>query len=192
VCLRKESDVNVTKNRLAGDLAASTRCDLAMPARPRMSLAWLGVAFLALLDPAYSFAESNTGAASAGASVNFRINIPAIMRVTPVTQPARLTIEQKHIAQGYIDFEASVKLTNNTRSVYSVSASYDVQLLSKVEVRVSGQQLSVSSGAGNIHIASGLAFDKLVPISYRLHLAPGTGQGEYRWPVALAFSLSAV
>jgi len=181
---------------LAGYFPDSKRCDVGVASRPHntMHWRWLGVVFFALLNPAYSLAESGTGNRNASANLDFRILIPAIIRVTAVTQPERLVIEQKHVVQGYIDLEAgtSVKLTNNTRSGYILSASYDVQLLSKIEVRVSGRQLSTSSGTANMHIASGLAFEKLVPISYRLYLAPGIRQGEYHWPVALAFSLSAV
>ena len=134
----------------------------------------------------------NSGALSASASLNFRIEIPAVMRVTPVTQQERLVISQRHIDQGYVDLDAgtSVKLTNNTRSGYQLTASYNPQLLSRVEVRVANQQLASSSGFGSMRVVSGMVVDKLVAIGYRLYLAPGVSAGEYRWPVALAFSLA--
>ena len=61
-----------------------------------------------------------------------------------------------------------------------------------VEVQISGQNLNASSGAGSMRVNSDIAIDKVVPISYRLHLAPGARAGHYRWPVALAFSLATV
>lgn len=144
--------------------------------------------------PAQAGSTTSTGggALSSSASLNFRIEIPAVIRVTPVSQPERLVISQRHIDQGYIDLDAgtSVKLTNNTRSGYMLTASYNAQLLSSVEVRVANQQLASSSGFGSMRVISGMVVDKLVDIGYRLHLAPGVRAGEYRWPVALAFSLA--
>ena len=156
----------------------------------------MGLAILFM--PTMSLAETQAGTSSAQASLNFRINIPAIIRVRAVTQPDRIVIEERHIAQGYIDLDtaASVTLTTNSRNGYQLTASYDTQLLSKVEVRVtnqnSRQNLIASSGFGAMRVASGLITDQLVPIGYRLHLAPGVPAGDYRWPVALAFSLAMV
>ena len=108
----------------------------------------VGVAALAM--PTIGFAESRTGGGSARAGLDFRIVIPAIIRVKAVTQHERIVIEDRHIDQGYIDLDAgtSVKLTVNTRDGYLLSASYDPQLLSGVEVRVSSQKLTASSGFG--------------------------------------------
>lgn len=155
---------------------------------------WVLLCFgaIALAMPTLGRAESRTGSNSAQASLNFRIVIPAIIRVKPVTQPDRIVIEDRHVADGYIDLDAgtAVNLTVNSREGYVLSANYDSQLLSKVEVRVSRQNLTASSGHGSMRVASGLLTDQVVPFSYRLHLAPGVRAGNYRWPVALAFSLA--
>ena len=150
----------------------------------------LGLAILAM--PAKSFAESRSGSGGVRASIDFRIVIPAIIRVTPVSQPDRMVVEERHIAQGYIDVDAgsAVRLTVNTRDGYLLAARYDAALLSAVEVRVSNQSLTASSGFGSMRVTSGLSTDKLTPISYRLHLAAGIPPGDYHWPVALAFSLA--
>ena len=158
-------------------------------------LRWWIVAILAtLVIPISCLAESRAGYTGTAASIDFRIIIPAIIRVTTVSQPDRIVIGDRDITQGYIDLDAgsSVRLTNNERSGYLLTANYDAQLLSKVEVQISGQNLTALSGTGSLHVASGLVIDKLVPISYRLHLAPGVRAGDYRWPVALAFSLAFV
>ena len=138
-----------------------------------------------------SFADSGTGTNGASARVDFRIVIPAIIRVTTIQQPDNVVIEDRHIASGYIDIDAGtyVKLTNNTHNGYQLTARYDAQLFSSVEVRLSNQKLTASSGSGSMHVPSALAIEALVPISYRLHLAHGTRSGQYRWPVTLAFSL---
>jgi hypothetical protein len=156
----------------------------------RLFLCAVGFAFLTM--PTFSFADSRTGSAGAQASIDFCIIIPAIIRITTVTQPERLVIEDRHISQGFIDLDAAtaVKITINHRDGYLLSARYDAQLLSAIEVRVSSHNLATSAGAGSMRVASGLATDKLLPISYRLYLAPGARAGDYRWPVTLAFSLA--
>lgn len=138
-------------------------------------------------------AESQLAASTTRARLDFRITIPAIIRVTPLVQPERIVIEDRHIAQGYIDLDTgtAVKLTVNTRAGYVLSASYNSALLAGVELRISNQNLTISSGYGSMQVASGFMTDKIVPIAYRLHLASGVQAGEYRWPIALAFSLPA-
>ena len=155
---------------------------------------WLVAGLVALTAAVSSHADSQTGTNSSSASVNVRIVIPAIIRVSTVSQPETILIEQQHIAQGYIDLEAStlVKITNNTRNGYLLAAQYDMQFLARVDVQISGQILSALPGMASMHVDAGIAIDKLVPISYRLHLAPGVRVGNYRWPVSLAFSLAAI
>ena len=133
--------------------------------------------------PSTSAADSLTGATAAQSRLDFRIVIPAVIRVTPVVQPDHIVVENNHIEQGYIDLDGgtAVKLTSNSRSGFQLSASFDSQLLSRVEVRVSNQSLHASSGFGSMRVLSGLIVDKLVPISYRLHFLPGARAGQYRW-----------
>lgn len=184
-------------NQATRNLQESTPCDLIVATAPhRLASKWWSllfmVAFMTLTMPLTSHADSRTGTNAAQASLNFRIVIPAVIRVTAIAQPDHVAIEDQHIAQGYIDLDAatSVKLTINSRGGYLLSASYDARLLSSVEVKISSQNLMASSGFGSMRVASGLTTDKLVPIGYRLHLAPGVRTGNYRWPVALAFSLA--
>lgn len=184
-------------SRAAGNFRTSTPHEIAAASKraPLAAMWWLlFVVMLATLAiPMRSFAESRADIAGARASIDFRVVIPAMIRVTVVTQPDNILIEDRHISQGYIDLDAgtSVKLTNNTRDGFLLAASYDSQILSSVELRVSSQNLTASMGFGSMRVASGLTIDKLIPISYRLHLVPGVRAGHYRWPVALAFSLAA-
>ena len=184
-------------NPLARQLPESnTHCGIVATPSNRLHFAlwWWLIIGLSVAIPAISLAESSSGNSSASASLNFRIVIPAIIRVTPFTQPDHIVIENRHIAQGYIDLDTgtSVKLTNNTRNGYLLTANYNVELLSGVEVRIANQNLTASSGFGSMRVASGFVIDKLVPIGYRFHLAPGVRAGQYAWPVALAFSLAFV
>ncbi len=186
-------------SQIAGSFRKSARRESVIARGPKADLPlWPCLLFVvgmtALCIPAASLAESGTSTGSARASVNLRIVIPAMIRVTTVTQPDRIEIGEQHIAQGFIDLEAgtSVNLTSNNRDGYLLTTSYDSKLLSAVEVRVASQTLTASSGSGSMRVTSGFIVNKLVPISYRLHLARGIRKGEYRWPVALAFSLAVI
>lgn len=156
--------------------------------------AWLllAVALALFALPGIGHAQRAVAASGGTSAVDFRITIPILIKVKPVAQPDQIAIDARHIAQGFIDIDAAtaVKLTSNNRDGYLLTANYDTRLLSSVEVRVSHQHFTASSGTGSMRVASGLATDKLVPIGYRLHLAPGVRPGQYRWPVALAFSLA--
>lgn len=184
-------------SRVAKNFRKSNRCDALDAAKSsRFATMWWLLFFVTLatlIVPMRSFAEGRADTAGARANIDFRIVIPAMIRVTMVTQPDNILIEDRHIAQGYLDLDAgsSVRLTSNTRDGYLLQASYDSRILSSVEVRVSSQNLTASMGFGSMRVASGLIIDKLILISYRLHLAPSVRAGQYRWPLALAFSLAA-
>jgi hypothetical protein len=150
----------------------------------------LVLVFAALATCISSHAENKIGPGRGRASIDFCIIVPVTVRVTVINQPERILIEDRHLALGYIDMDTGtpVRLTSNSRDGYQLAASYDTQLLSRVEVRISNQSLFASAGAGSMRVASGLAIDRPIPISYRLHLAPGVRAGSYRWPVSLIFS----
>ncbi|MEQ1515424.1 MAG: hypothetical protein ABL931_02920 [Usitatibacteraceae bacterium] len=171
-------------------LATSRKCRIS--ALAGLTTAVIGAAMF--LMSSVSLAESRTGSASGRAGLDFRIVVPPIVRATLVAQPDRVVIEERHVTAGSIDMDAgtSVKLTSNNREGYVLAASYDTGLLSKVDVRVSHQNLVASSGFGSIRVRSGLAVEQLTPIAYRFYLLPGVRAGSYRWPVALTFSPVAV
>lgn len=150
--------------------------------------------FSALLWPFHTNAESQTAANAARASVDFRIVVPAIVRVKAIVQPDQLLVTEADIARGYVDIEAgsSVIFTTNSRLGYLLSATFDQRLLASIEVRAANRLLQADSGSGSWHMASSYAVDQVMPISYRLHLAPAVQAGSHRWPVSLQFSLSAV
>jgi hypothetical protein len=147
-----------------------------------------------LVLPVYAHAESQAAANTARSSIDFRIVVPAIVRVKAIAQPDQLLVTEADLARGYVDIAAgsSVILTTNSRMGYLLTATFDQRLLSTIEVRAANRYLQASSGTGSWHMASDYAVDRIVPIQYRLHLAAGVRAGTYPWPVSLQFSLSAV
>ncbi len=190
-----DRELEINMSRSVGVLQQSPQpADVAGAPQSRAGFGWqwLLAGLLALTAATSCHAESQTGTSAAQTSLDIRVVIPAYIRVSRVTQPDQFVIENRHITQGYIDLDAAtlVKITNNTRNGYLLAAQYDAEMLSKIEVKVAGKNLTASSGVGCMRVDSGVVLDKLVPISYRLHLARGVRAGGYPWPVALAFSLA--
>jgi hypothetical protein len=145
---------------------------------------------LAALLPLHGRAESGVTPLVARSSIDFRVVIPAMVRVKTVVQPARLNISRQHVEQGYIDVddESSLLVTSNSPTGYTISIAFERGLFSRIEVRTAHWRVEVSGGAGSMHVHSGRVVDSPLRLGYRLYLNPEAGTGEYRWPVALGFA----
>jgi hypothetical protein len=152
-----------------------------------------GLALVASLASSYSHAEANTalGGSKASAHLNFRIVIPAIVRVKALTQASGVTITQNDVDRGHLDLDAAstLMLTSNSRNGYIVSANFDSGILESIEVKLPNKTLhaGASSGTKTMHVNAPILVDEVVGVSYRLYLKPGLKAGHYHWPVALAF-----
>ena len=134
------------------------------------------------------------GETSAAVHLNFRIVIPAIVRVKALSQAASITIEQTHVDRGYIDLDAasSLQLTSNSRSGYMLSANFNSELLEKIEVKLPHTTLHANARSSNMHVESPVLIDEVIGVSYRLYLKSRVQTGEYQWPVALTFTPNVV
>lgn len=156
--------------------------------RARLCVPLLLTVFFCALPIAGS-AEAVVAVNRASASIDFRVIIPVVVHATGVRPVANILIDANDISRGYVEINAdSARLTTNSRNGYQVTARHDAQLLSGVDVEMSGQQLAVREGAGSMRVIAGRGSNQPVPIRYRLHLASGVVPGNYRWPVALQFS----
>lgn len=155
-------------------------------AQPRLIVLMAGLCALSVPG----LAEESSAGKRTSASIDFRVIIPVVVRVTRVQPQERLTIEAQHINQGFIDIASDngLLLTSNSRRGYQLTARHDQHLLSGVDIELSGQQLSVRGGTGNMRVVAERSNNQPVPIRYRLHLAAGVTPGRYQWPVALQFS----
>ncbi len=155
-----------------------------------------GLALSASLITNTAHAETNAARSSSSAAVhlNFRIVIPAIVRVKALSQMASITIEQTHIDRGYIDLDAasSLQLTSNSRRGYMLSANFNAELLEKIEVKLPHKTFHANARSTNVHVESPIVIDEIVGVSYRLYLKPHVQTGEYQWPVALTFTPNVV
>lgn len=135
-------------------------------------------------------AESPTKRSDA---VQVAIVIPAIVRIAALHHPERLAIGEQDIARGYVELDeaTSLTLTSNSRAGYSLAAAFDPSLLSRVSVRIQGQQLAFDGEQSSLPVHSARMHDEPLRVSYRLYLHANAVAGTYRWPVALSFGLTA-
>lgn len=142
-----------------------------------------------MTNPAHAETNNMRGGTSAAVHLNFRIVIPAIVRVKALSQVASITIEQAHIDRGYIDLDAasSLQLTSNSRRGYMLSANFNAELLEKIDVKLPHKTFHANDRSTNMHVESPILIDEVVGVSYRLYLKPHVQAGEYQWPVALTF-----
>lgn len=158
-----------------------------------LSCLMAGLALVATLasTSAHAEADSARDGSRASAFLNFRIVIPAIVRVKALTQLSGVTITQNDIDRGHLDLDvaSTLMLTSNSRNGYIVSANFDSEILDSIEVKLPNKTLhaGASRDTKTMHVNSSILVDKVVGVSYRLYLKSGLKAGHYHWPVALAF-----
>lgn len=151
---------------------------------------------VALLAPAILgyqnavLAADSTGEGSAGASIDFRIVVPVVLRIRTVSQVSELSIAESDVARGYVDTAMGTRLrvTTNSPSGVVVSLVFDPGLLARVDARLAGRTVHAPASAGAGAVRVGKLQDAPIDVGYRLYLAAGTRPGTYRWPVALSLS----
>lgn len=159
-----------------------TKCTMATRA-----VAMLIAGLIAGLFPAHGNAGGIGSAHGKRASVGLKVFVAAVMKVTGVLQPDRLTIDERDLARGYVDLDhaSSFLLKSNTPG-FTVTANFDAALLSSVAIRMPGQANAASHAPA--YFATPTPGDELVHVGYRLYLNPAARPGTYRWPVTLTFA----
>ena len=126
----------------------------------------------------------------ASASIDLRVVIPTVLRVSTVSQASTVRIDESHVAQGYVDLDQAtmLQLASNSRRGMDIGIALDGQLVSRAVVRMLGVEIEVEGGHSTSRIASQAVVDQPVGVSYRLYLNARAEPGTYRWPVSLMFS----
>jgi hypothetical protein len=152
-----------------------------------------GAAALLCIAACPAYADGASSPTKQPASLTLRIMIPAMVRAAGLSHPERLEIGEQDVARGYVELDdaTSLSLTSNSRAGYSLSAVFDLSLLSRVVVRIQGQDLEFNGGQRNGAVNSARMTDAPVNVGYRLYLKAGTVAGQYRWPVVLGFGTAA-
>jgi len=148
----------------------------------------VGIALAALASEAG--AEGVTASrGSASAHIDFRITVPAIVRVDALSQPRSLRIAPEDVARGYVDLDdaAALRVTSNSHAGFTICVGFDERLVSRVFVRIQGDELAARANGDWLHVDAPRMIAAPLRLGYRLFLAAGAREGEYSWPVALGF-----
>jgi hypothetical protein len=159
-----------------------------------LAAALLTAALLPGIANASEGRATGNGALTARSFLDFRIVIPAIVRITGMQQPSSVTIEPRHVAQGYVDLDeaTSLKLTTNSRLGCELSVGFNRSLIARVVVKSGAQEHEVAATNGSFPIAQQKTDNHPVSIGYRLYLNSDVVAGNYPWPLALKFTPRAV
>jgi hypothetical protein len=135
-------------------------------------------------------AGSALGSVRASAGLDFRIVVPAMVRVQARAEPPSIALTAADIARGYVEIDeaSAVTLTSNSSSGFALTVSFDTALVRAVEVRLGGATLRATQAGVSFPVYAGRLAASTMRIGYRILLAPGARPGSYRWPMALTYS----
>ncbi len=168
-----------------------------MDRTPRSFAALLGnrflriIASLVLAAAALQLAApARASAASSKAEVRVRAVVLSYFRTSAVSHPAGLQVSDADIARGYMDLPqaSSFEFASNTRNPLSVAVAFDPSFISKVGVRMLGDEVTVQTSGGGSTVRNSHIGNQHVAVTYRLHLNSNARAGQYAWPVGLQIS----
>lgn len=139
---------------------------------------------------AASALESNDRAPRA--HVDFAIRIPPFLRLTRLTQPRMLSIDDDDIARGFVDVPAGthIEIATNRRDGFFVVFQGRFDIVKKVRIRDSGGmshavELDEKSAVATVRMPLTMP-DTRLDVAYRFDLAPDARPGNYLWPVSIS------
>lgn len=152
---------------------------------------WAAAALVAASPFAHAASDAATGAGAmrASAALDFAIDIPHVMQLKVLGQPAALQVTAEDIARGSVTVSgAQLDLLVNERDGYVIRAQLANPIFTAARVLGLPGALVAGDGATTLRMASmvGRPRPAPTPVSYELQLAPGTVPGQYSWPVALS------
>ena len=147
-----------------------------------------GLVFLIIMIGSMPAAASE----KAQARLHVSATILTMIKVGVTSQPSQISIDQIHVAQGYIDIEDGTVLliTSNSPDGFMMSLSHDSTIVARVAVRLS--QASAFEEREMIVIRTPAIKQVQTHVSYRLYLNSNVQAGIRPWPVALSFTPRAV
>ncbi|MBK6980903.1 MAG: hypothetical protein IPH30_04880 [Betaproteobacteria bacterium] len=124
-----------------------------------------------------------------GRQLDFRIVIPAILRVAFLEAPAFFQVPA---SAGRVSVEPEettvVRVQNNCRSGVNVAAELVDADVERAHLEVDGRQLVVERGGAAMSIPFWGSAPREFKVRYRMDLKAGAPEGARPWPVVLQFS----
>ena len=127
--------------------------------------------------------------ADATLPVRVRAEIRAIAHAVGVRYPDHIDLSTADIARGYVDVldATALVLTSNSPWGYSLAAAFDSTVVSRVVVRIHGQEVEFAQNGMPRPVRAPRMIGQRLRVDYRLYLAPGAAPGPHVWPVAISF-----
>jgi len=140
---------------------------------------------VAALAPTGAFAAGALGTKRVSAALDFAILIPPFIRARLGAPPAQLVLGAEDRDRGSIEQSTALDITCNGPHGLDLSVAFDARLVARVEIVVAGRRFEVSDPSGSVRIEMGRLGHTRLPVTYRIYLARGLPEGQYRWPVAI-------
>jgi hypothetical protein len=140
--------------------------------RRRRQRGWLIALFASIPCVAHAEYTLDPAGREARAAIQMQVRIPKMLRLQQRERPATVTVTEDDVARGYVDVDGGVlEISYNGRGEYDLQAQAVSAWATVVTIRADGAR-----GARRA----------MVPVSYRVHLAPQAGPGSYGWPILLS------
>ena len=157
--------------------------------RAAWGLLLAAVAFVSGLVPAAALAGPAPGTRTEHATLQFRIVIPATLRMRMVRQPAQFVVTERDAKAGYVELPDGVEIevVSNLRAGHTMMVQVASPFVKAVEVSGLGEPMKAGLEAAAIRFprVSGKVTRSLFNLGFRLLLARNVGPGVYDWPVSL-------
>ena len=153
------------------------------------ALAVAMIASLPAIAPAASSVGSGSGTVAARAAIDFMIQVPRVMQMRLLGQPAAIDVTAEDIARGSIRVTgASVDLLVNDHLGYLIRADVAAGVFSAVKIVGLSSPVLATPGGAIITMASMVGKPKPapMPVEYELQLSAGVQPGRYAWPLTLS------
>lgn len=146
-----------------------------------------------LLVPATAAASSASTTGNDGlrasAAVDFRIDVPRVMRMRLVGHPDTVEVTRDDIQRGSVTIDgAALDILVNDRSGYLIRADVSGGTFTAVRIEAPASTCGGSAGGCVMRMRSMVGARAPAPmrVVYELRLDPAAAPGRYRWPVALS------
>jgi hypothetical protein len=154
--------------------------------RPSIVLA----ALTAIPSHAADNVRTGTGPLQAGATIDFTVRVPEVLRLALLDHPSVIHISPEDSARGEIEVSgARILLVANHRAGFALHAAL-ASAFTEAAIEGLAAPVRVAAGASAVAMKSMVGSPRPLAqtVRYRFRFPPGLRPGDYPWPLALAIA----
>ncbi len=127
-----------------------------------------------------------SGALAAQAGVQFRINIPTVLRMGLRDHPRELLVSADDARRGFVVVTGpGIEIAANHRQGSQLNARLVESLVEEVEIGGLAAPVRFQPGVASVNLPRTVRTE-MRPVEYRMKLAHAVAAGSYPWPVSLS------